>query len=153
HGLDKVWLKVPGVELVAVADDDPKGLSEAASRLKVKRTYSDYREMLAKVKPDVVSIAPRWLDKHYEIAMACADRGVHIYMEKPFVRTLAEADKLIATCERTGTKLALACHARYSPKVILVKRLIEEGKIGHVLEYRARGKEDHRGGSEDMWVL
>src|SRR5690606_27797469 len=85
HGLDQVWLKVPEVQLVAVADDNTKGLSDAASRLKVKQAYSDYREMLDKVKPDIVSIAPRWLDKHYEMALACAERGIHIYMEKPFV--------------------------------------------------------------------
>ena len=153
HSLDIVWRNVPEVDLLAVADDDPKGLANAANRLKVKRAFADYREMLDKVRPHVVSIAPRWLDKHYEMAMACAERGIHMYLEKPFVRTLAEADELIATCERTNTKLAIACQSHYSPKIAVAKELIAKGNIGAVLEYRARGKEDHRGGAEDLWVL
>jgi predicted dehydrogenase len=153
HSLDTVWLRVPEIELVAVADDDRQGLADAAARLKVDKAFSDYREMLDKTKPHVVSIAPRWLDMHHEMAMACAERGIHMYMEKPFVRTLAEADELIAVCERSGARLALACQSHYSPKAATVKRLVAEGKIGRVLEYRARGKEDYRGGSEDLWVL
>jgi len=153
HSLDTVWLRIPEVQLVAVADDDPQGLADAAKRLKVKQSFADYREMLDEVKPDVVSIASRWLDKHYEMAMACAERSIHTYLEKPFVRTLAEADELIATCERTHAKLAIACQSHYSPKLPVAKQLVEQGKIGKVLEYRARGKEDHRGGAEDLWVL
>ncbi|MEX0642877.1 MAG: Gfo/Idh/MocA family oxidoreductase [Pirellulales bacterium] len=153
HSLDRVLQRVPELQLVAVADDDPQGLSEAATRLKVDKAYADYREMLDKEKPHVVSIAPRWIDKHFEMAMACADRGIHMFMEKPFVGTLAEADRLVANCERTNTKLALACQTHYSPKTAMAKQLIAEGKIGRVLEYRARGKEDHRGGAEELWVL
>jgi predicted dehydrogenase len=153
HSLDTVWLEVPEALVVAVADDNPQGLSEAAKRLSVDKTYADYRVMLDEVKPQVVSIAPRWIDKHYEMAMACANRGIHMYLEKPFCHTLAEADNVVAACERTHTKLALACPAHYSPKVATVKKLIGEGKIGRVLEYRGRGKEDGRGGSEDLWVL
>ena len=149
----KYWLHVPDAQLVAVADDDPKGLADAAARLRVDKTFADYREMLDKVRPHVVSIAQRWIDKHHEMAMACAERGIHMYMEKPFVRTLAEADELIAACEKSGARLALACQSHYSPKAATAKHLIDEGKIGRVLEYRARGKEDHRGGSEDLWVL
>lgn len=153
HSLDEVWLAVPEAQLVAVADDSPEGLSQAAARLKLDQAFADYREMLDKVKPQVVSIAFRWIDKHHEVGMACAERGIHMYMEKPFVSTLAQADELAAACQRTNTKLALACQAHYSPKVAMAKRLIADGKIGQVLEYRARGKEDHRGGAEDFWVL
>jgi predicted dehydrogenase len=153
HSLDVVWLAVPDVELVAVADDDPAGLAAAVKRLKVDRGFADYRKLLDEVKPDVVSIAPRWLDCHAEMALACLERGIHVYMEKPFCRTLAEADAIVAACERTHTKLATAHQTRYSPRVDVAKRLIADGKIGKVLEYRGRGKEDRRGGGEDLWVL
>jgi predicted dehydrogenase len=154
HGIDEVWLKIPEAQIVAVADDDPEGLSKAAARLNAEKAFADYRVMLDEMKPDVVSICPRWVDKHHEMAMACAERGIHMYMEKPFVRTLAEADELVAACERTNTRLALACQSHYSPRVKQAQQLIADGKIGQVLEYRARGKEDHkRGGGEDLWVL
>lgn len=153
HGLDTVWKDVPGVELVAVADDDKAGLAAAVKRLGVEQGFLDYREMLDRVKPDVVTIAPRWVDKHCEMAVACAERGIHMYMEKPLCPTLAEADEMVAACERTHVKLALGHITVYSPLIDVVKQLIADGKIGRVLEYRARGKEDRRGGGEDLWVL
>lgn len=153
HGLDTVWLTAAGTELVAVADDDKAGLAEAAKRLNVSQTYSDYREMLDKVKPDIVAIAPRWIDRHHEMCIAAAERGIHMYMEKPFCRTLKEADDIVRACESTHTKLAIAHQTRYSPRLKKVSELIAEGKIGSPIEYRGRGKEDARGGGEDLWVL
>src|SRR5688572_26877161 len=67
HSLDKVWRTIPDVELVAVADDDSDGLSQAAARLKLDKSYADYRTMLDREKPDVVCIAQRWIDKHHEM--------------------------------------------------------------------------------------
>lgn len=153
HGLDKVWLDLPNVELVAVADDDKMGLAEAARRLSVEKTFTDYRRMLDEVRPDLVSIGPRWIDQHRDMVVAAAEHGTHIYMEKPFCRTPAEADEMVAACERTHVKLAIAHQVRYSPQVAAAKQLIDEGKLGRVLEFRGRGKEDHRGGGEDLWVL
>lgn len=49
----------PQAEIIAVADDNPEGLKKAAERLKVKTTYSDYKEMLAKEKPQIVAVCPR----------------------------------------------------------------------------------------------
>ncbi len=153
HGLDVMWLGLPDVELVAVADDDKVGLANTARKLKVERAYSDYRKMLDEVKPDVVSIGPRWLDAHREIVVNTAQRGIHMYLEKPLCRTLSEADEMIAECERTHAKLAIAHTTRFSPRIPVVKEMLASNKIGEVLEFRGRGKEDRRGGGEDLWVL
>lgn len=153
HGLDTCWLDHDRTEIVGVADDNKQGLASAAERLKVDKTFVDYRELLDKTKPDIVAIAPRWVDQHHAMSLAAAERGIHIYMEKPLCPTLAEADEIAAACERTHSLLALALPTHYSPKLATVKKLIDEGAIGQVLEYRARGKEDRRGGGEDLWVL
>jgi predicted dehydrogenase len=153
HGLDQVWSEIPEVQLVAVADEDAQGLVAAAKKLKVDAAYADYREMLDKVKPDLVSIGPRWIDCHRDMVVAAAERGIHIYLEKPLCRTLAEADEMVAACERGKVKLAIAHQTRYSPRVAAVRDLIADGRLGEVLEYRGRGKEDRRGGAEDLWVL
>jgi predicted dehydrogenase len=153
HGMELVWLDLPGVELVAVADDDKTGLAATAKKLKLEKAYSDYRQMLDEVKPQLVSIGPRWVDQHRDMVLAAAERGIHIYLEKPLCRTLAEADEMVAACERTHTKLAIAHQTRYSPRIPVVKEMIASGKIGQVLELRGRGKEDQRGGAEDLWVL
>jgi predicted dehydrogenase len=153
HGIDTVWAEVPQTQVVAVADDDKAGLAAKAKALGVDQAFTDYRQMLDTVKPDIVAIGPRWIDQHHEMVLAAAERGMHMYMEKPFCRTPAEADEMVAACERTHAKLALAHQTRYSPKIDVIKELIAAGRIGHVLEYRGRGKEDGRGGGEDLWVL
>jgi predicted dehydrogenase len=153
HGLDTVWRELPACELVAVADADERGLAQAVQRLGAPQGFSDYRRMLDEVKPDIVSVAPRWLDQHHDMVLAAAERGCHIYMEKPFCRTLAEADAMVDACERNRVKLAIAHQTRYSPKLHVIREMMDEGKIGEVLELRGRGKEDARGGGEDLWVL
>lgn len=153
HGIDTVWGEIPAVRLVAVADDHPAGLKKQAAALKLDRAYADYREMLDKEKPHIVGIGPRWLDRHAEMFLAAAERGIHIYMEKPFCRTLEEADAMVTAAARHKIKAAVAHQTRYSPRLAVVKKLLDDGAIGRVLELRGRGKEDKRGGGEDLWVL
>jgi len=153
HDVDGAWKAVPRTQVVAIADDDKMGLAATARKLGVDQTFVDYRQMLDKAKPDIVAVCPRWVDQHRDMIVAAAERGMHVYMEKPLCRTLAEADEIVAACERTHTKVAVAHPTRYSPKIPLIKQMIASGKLGKVLEYRGRGKEDKRGGGEDLWVL
>jgi predicted dehydrogenase len=153
HGIDTVWPALPNVEVVAVADEHEVGRRTALQRTTAKTAYADYREMLAKERPEIVGIGPRWVDMHHDFAVAAAEQGCHVYMEKPFVATLAQADNVIRACEMRHLKLALAHQTRQCPVVHLVRKLLASGEIGQLLEMRGRGKEDHRGGGEDLWVL
>lgn len=153
HNLDVAFADQPKLTLVAVADEDPKGLAAAAKRLKLERGYADYREMLDREKPQFVAVAPRWIDCHKEMILACVERGIHVLSEKPLAPDLAQADAIVAACERAHVKLAVAFQTRYSPRFQRVKELIDAGTIGEVLELRGRGKDDHRGGGEDLLVL
>jgi len=88
------------------------------------------------------------------MVVACAEHGCHVYMEKPFCRTLEEADDMVRAMEMRHLKLGIAHTTRYTPALPVVQKVIEGGEIGDVLEVRARGKEDpNRGGGEDLWVL
>jgi predicted dehydrogenase len=149
HGLDVVWKQFDNAEIVAVADPDDKGRAVAAKRLGVKNAYADYREMLEKEKPQIVSVT----DRHHDMVVACARAGASIFLEKPMCRTLAEADEMIKACETHHVKLAIAHQTRYSPRLARVKELITSGRLGDLLELRGRGKEDRRGGGEDLMVL
>lgn len=153
HGLDVVWKAVPNVELVAVADEDDRGRAAAVERLHPHRAYADYRQMLERERPQIVSVADRWLDAHREMVLACAHVGANVFLEKPLCRTLAEADEMVAASERHHIKVAIAHQTRYSPRVHQVRALIQQGLLGDVLELRARGKEDSRGGGQDLMVL
>jgi predicted dehydrogenase len=109
--------------------------------------------MLDKEKLDIVTVSPRWLDCHYDMILAAFEHGCHVYTEKPLCRTLEEADELVRAAEMRHLKLAIAHTTRHSPALPIVKKLIDDGELGEVLEIRARGKEDRRGGGEDLWVL
>ena len=134
HGLDKVWKEIPQAEIVGIADENPAGLKRTAESLGVKSRYIDYHKMLQAERPDIVSVAPRWLDCHHDMVLACAEQGASIFLEKPMCRTLAEADAMVRACEEKHVKLAIAHQTRYSPRIKTVQDLIAEGKIGRLLE-------------------
>ena len=154
HGLDTVWLHDPRTQVVAAADPDEKGLSAELKKLSIDRGFSDYRTMLAEVRPDIVAVCPRHADQHRDMVVACAEAGVKgVYIEKPFCRTPAEADEMKAACQKRNVKLAVAHRNRYHPTLQVIDQMIADGKIGRLLEIRGRGKGDRRGGAEDLWVL
>ena len=154
HGEDAVWLKIPQTRIIAVADADPKGLAEEAKKLGGVKAYADYRTMLAEAKPDIAAICPRHIHEHRDMIVAAIEAGVKgIYVEKPFVRTLAEADEIVRLCAEKGVRLAIAHRNRYHPVLDVVKQLVAAGEIGELKEVRVRGKQDHRGGGLDLWVL
>jgi predicted dehydrogenase len=153
HGLDSVWQALDNVQIVAVADADAKGRAAAQQRLKVKNAYASYKEMLQKERPQIVTVATRFLDEHRDMVVACAEARASIFLEKPMCRTLVEADEMIAACERHHVKLAIAHQTRYSPRLTGVRGAITDGLIGDILEMRGRGKEDQRAGGQDLMVL
>jgi len=156
HAIDQMWAGMEAARVVAVADESAEGLAQAVERNGLPATagYRDWRAMLAEAKPDVVAICMRHIDCHAEMAVAAAKAGAKgIFMEKPFVRTLLEADAVIDACRTADAKLQLAYVNRHSPAYAATRDLIEQGRIGRVLEIRCRGKEDGRGGGEDLWVL
>lgn len=154
HGLDTMWLKMPETEIIAIADADAAGLEAEKKKLKIERGFAAYREMLTTMKPDIVAIGPRHVDQHRDMVLAAVEAGARgIYMEKPFCRSPAEADELIAACEAKNVKLSVAHRNGFHPVLGVIEKLMADGLIGRVLEMRGRGKEDQRGGSLDLWVL
>jgi len=153
HGLDMVWRQIENVQIVAVADENDAGRAAAQKRLGAKNAYADYRDMLKKEQPQIVSVADRHLDLHRDMVVACAEAGASIFLEKPACRTLAEADEMVAACEKHHVKLAIAHQTRYSPRLARIKEMIADGRLGDIIELRGRGKEDTRGGGNDLMVL
>jgi predicted dehydrogenase len=153
HSLDVIFNGLPNVQVVAVADPVAAGREAAAKRSGALRQYADYREMLDREQPQLVSIAPRWSEQHHAMGMAALRAGAHLCLEKPITPTLAEADELLALAEKLGRKIAVAHQMRLAPNIVHLKRQLAEGLIGELLQVRAWGKQDDRAGGEDMLVL
>lgn len=154
HGLDVVWQKIPNAEIVGVADANTSGLKKAVSRLKTAKGFADYRKMLRDLRPEFVSVAPRHTDQHLDMALAAIHAGAKgLYVEKPFCRTPAECDELLAAAKKRNVKIAVAHRNRYHPVLPIIEKLVADGRIGRVLELRGHGLGDRRGGGQDLWVL
>ncbi|MFM9962301.1 MAG: Gfo/Idh/MocA family protein [Planctomycetaceae bacterium] len=152
HAIDTAFLGLERAAIVAVADSNAAGLKLAAQRLKTEAVFADYREMLERVKPDVVCVGPRWVTDRVEMLQAVANAGCHVYCEKPFVADLVSADAIRSTFETQRVRLAMAYQWRAMPPVQRAFAEIRSGKFGRLLRMRARPKDDARGGGEELLV-
>jgi len=153
HGLDTCFSGLAQVDVVAVADPDPEGRETARTRSGAINAYADYQQMLDRERPDIVAIAPRLVDERIAMITAAVTAGCHLYVEKPLVATLADADAVLTLCERAGVRIAVAHQNRLHPVALHIQRLLAEGRIGRLRQVRGYGKMDHRGGGQDLAVL
>lgn len=104
-------------------------LKAFAERWGWEETESDWRKVIERDDVDIVDISvPTYL--HRDIAVAAAQAGKHIFCEKPFALTLAEAQAMYDAAKEAGIVHYLNHNYRRCPAVMLAKRLIDEGKIG-----------------------
>lgn len=132
----RVFATMPNVNLVAVADVDPTALYKVARTYRA-RPYTDYRAMLDQEAMDLVSlVVPTAL--HHPMAKEVIERGIHVFIEKPFTLCVAEGKELIAAASEKGIKLAVGHIERFNPAVAEMKRHLEHGQLGRVYQIHAR---------------
>ncbi len=116
-------------EVVAIADPMPAAADYATAH--GYRYFSDYCDMLDAVKPEGAIIAsPNAL--HAPMGLACAERGVHILVEKPIAETLAAAQSLAAAAQRAKVALLVGHHRRYNPVIEKAREIVRGGGIGRL---------------------
>ncbi len=124
---------ISGSELVSVMRRDDKKSEESARKLGAKFSYSNINDLLSNSEIDIAYIAtPPGL--HYEQALACCERGVAVYVEKPFTRNYTEAKYLVDKFSESNVPLFAAHYRRALPKFNKIKSLLENGAIGKILE-------------------
>lgn len=85
---------------------------------------ADYAEALARLKPDLVSIAT-YSDSHADYAVAALEAGAHVFVEKPLATTVADAERVAEAARRTGRKVVVGYILRHHPSW---RRLIAEAR-------------------------
>jgi UDP-N-acetylglucosamine 3-dehydrogenase len=134
----RVYGEMEGVELVAVADPAPerRRLADRPPKAGSLRAYADYREMLARERLDLVSVAvPTRL--HREVALAALERRVATLVEKPIAADLEEGQAILAAAEKAGCQLMVGHVERFNPALQELKRRLEAGELGRVFLARA----------------
>jgi len=153
HGLHTAFQGLPNVEVVAHVDSNPENIEEKMSFTKAKSHYLTIDEMLKHETPDIVVLCSRHPYDHLEQIRTVAEKGCHIYCEKPLSASLREADEIVAIAEKNNIKICLGHPCRYGLAFLTIKKMIESGEIGIPITIYSRGKNDYRGGGEDMMVL
>ncbi len=130
----------PQAEIAGICDEDPARMQDAIRNfgLPPERVFTDYRACLEKTRPDLVVLCPATAE-HGLWTKRVAEFDVNIMVEKPFAATLAEADAMVAAQRATGKLLAINWPTRWSPCYNTLKRLIDEGLIGDVLNVHYYG--------------
>jgi predicted dehydrogenase len=152
HQLDQAFLDNENAEIVAIADVNSKVGKAKADEYKCK-FYNYYKEMLDNENLDIVVVAPRYTDVHYEYVKESLIRNCHVLCEKPFVQSLDQADELIGLAEERKLCIAVSLPFSYETRFDQVIQIIQDGVIGEVRKLEGVCKHDHRGGGEDFAIL
>ncbi|MEK4528963.1 Gfo/Idh/MocA family oxidoreductase [Paenibacillus sp. FSL H8-0104] len=122
------------VELVAFADPIVERAEKMAETYGGK-AYSSYEELLANETVDAVSVCtPNYL--HAPMAIAAANAGKHVLVEKPMAVSTEEGEQMIEAAKKNGVYLMVGHNQRLMPPHVKAKEILESGKLGKVLNFR-----------------
>lgn len=132
-------------QLVGVCDLSPISARYAAERFEAKQAFTDYQQMLAEAKPDVVHVLTP-PHTHKAIASACLEAGAHVICEKPITPTYEEFQQLYQlACDR-NLHLIEDYNYLFNQPVLAINQLVTDGEIGEVQEVEVRIALDVRSG-------
>lgn len=120
-----------GRQVVAVCDTDVRGREDAQAKLgQDVAVVTDIDELLACDLDAVLVLTPDHV--HAEHAIRCLEAGVATFLEKPMATTVEDADAILRTAYRTGTRLYVGHNMRHMPVIAAMRGAIEAGRIGEV---------------------
>lgn len=128
----KAYLRNPHTRIVGVTSRTRASAEELVTELGLDcRIYADYDELLADDEVQIVSVTtPNFL--HASDAIAAAEAGKHIALEKPAGINEEELDDLGAAVAKAGVKSVMSFVLRWNQQVVNVKNLVERGALGEL---------------------
>lgn len=117
------------VDFVAVCDIDGGRAQRMAAQYGARRTYTDLAAMLADPEIDAVSVATPD-HAHRAVAVACAQAGKHMLVEKPLATTVDDAAAIVAAAEKAGIVFMVDFHNRVNPPMANARDAIRRGDVG-----------------------
>lgn len=127
--------------IVALCDVDQRLLQPAGERVTKltgaePKRYRDYREMLARERPDICIVATpdHW---HPLQTIAAVEAGAHVYVEKPIGHTILEGRAMVNAARRANRVVQVGTHRRVSPHNVSGREFLRSGKAGKIGMVRA----------------
>ena len=127
----------PEAEIAAIFDPDRAKMQVAVEKfgLSEDRVFTDFDAAMAAGPYDMAILCAATAD-HADYTEKLAPHGVHVFVEKPFAASVADARRMIEAMRGTGRQLAINWPLRWVASHVTAKRLIDEGLIGDLREVR-----------------
>ena len=133
----RCYVEMDDVEMVAMSDISEAAMAGKAAQYGISGCFTDYKEMLRKVKPDAVSVCtPNGL--HAPTAIAALRAGAHVIVEKPLAMNAREGRAMLSAAEKAGRKLIIGFQQRFAPNSQFLKNAVDSGQLGKVVFARVQ---------------
>ena len=103
--------------------------------------FSDYKELIAQSDLEALIICTPH-PQHAEQIVSAAERGIHVFCEKPLCMNLADAERAILACEKHGRVLGIGHERRFEPAMQLLRDEVALGLYGTPLQIEANFSQD-----------
>ncbi|HYV35859.1 MAG TPA: Gfo/Idh/MocA family oxidoreductase [Gemmataceae bacterium] len=127
----KALADVPGAKLVALVDSRIEAAKKMGQDLGIQAIYPDLKPALAQPDVDVVIVSTP-SGAHMDLAVAAAQGGKHVVVEKPMEVTLERCDKIIEACDKNGVKLCAIFMSRFGDANQTLKKAVDAGRFGRL---------------------
>ncbi|MEW6511958.1 MAG: Gfo/Idh/MocA family oxidoreductase [Bacteroidota bacterium] len=123
--------RTPGVDVVAIASNEPERARAIADRFGITRVYDSWQSVMSDREVEVVhNCTPNHL--HFEINKAAVLAGKHVVSEKPLTRTSKESETLLALARKKGIVHAINFNYRFYPLIQHARALARRGELGKI---------------------
>jgi predicted dehydrogenase len=117
-----------------VCDSRPDALEKVARAYPDVEVFPDPRPLLQSPRIDVIAVVtPVWT--HYELAKAALEHGKHVFVEKPFTATAAQAEELVELADRKKLKIMVDHTFLFTGAVRKIKQLVDTRELGDIYYY------------------
>jgi len=116
---------------IVACDLDASKLQKIAVRYPAVEVTTDWADAIARLDVDAVMIATP-LSTHSDLALRALQKGKHVFVEKPFTASSGQAVRLIEEADRRRLTLMVGHTFQYSPPVMKIKEILEEGELGRI---------------------
>ena len=132
------YAKIPGAEIVAIADIDEAELNRVADVYSIPNQYKNFKDLLGRDDIQAVDVCLH-NNLHMPATVAALEAGKHVYCEKPMAGSYADAEKMIQTARELERKLAIQSRWLFLNETRAARALIDQGMLGKLYHARSYG--------------
>lgn len=126
--------QTPGIDVIAICDTS-KPLLRAFKKNMKFAGYTDYKKMIKENHLDgVMILTPNAF--HFELAKYCIEKGIHVFVEKPFTLSYYDSETLVDLARKQNVKGQVGYVNRFNPIFQRVKKLLDQNVIGAISNYK-----------------